>query len=95
MEKEESEFEDKHGCKITVKLEKLYIKVKKKITDININELKKSFRLRMQDNTEDQLREQTNNVGDTAENLLLENINLGEYTRQRVAGKKRSRKSLK
>jgi hypothetical protein len=30
----------------------------------------------MQDNMEDQLREQTNNVGDTAENLLLENRNL-------------------
>jgi hypothetical protein len=29
MEKEESEFEDKHGCKITVKLEKLYLKEQK------------------------------------------------------------------
>jgi hypothetical protein len=69
--------------------QKNYILKNKKITDSEIDEIKESFRPRMQDNTEDQLRdEQTNNVGATEEHLLLENRNLGEYTQQHVAREK-------
>jgi hypothetical protein len=69
--------------------QKNYILKNKKITDSEIDEIKESFRPRMQDNTEDQLRdEKTNNVGATEERLLLENRNLGEYTQQHVAGEK-------
>jgi hypothetical protein len=54
--------------------QKNYILKNKKITDTEIDEIKEGFRPRMQDNTEDQLREeQTNNVGATEEHLLLEN----------------------
>jgi hypothetical protein len=68
---------------------KNYILKNKKITDTEIDEIKESFRPRMQDNTEDQLREeQTNNVGATEEHLLLENRNLEEDTQQYVAGEK-------
>jgi hypothetical protein len=59
------------------------------ITDTEIDEIKESFRPRIQDNTEDQLREeQTNNAGVTEEHLLLQNRNLGEDTQQHVAGEK-------
>jgi hypothetical protein len=69
--------------------QKNYILRNKKITDTEIDEIKESFRPRMQDNTEDQLREeQTNNVGATEEHLLLKNRNLGEDTQQHVAGEK-------
>jgi hypothetical protein len=69
--------------------QKNYILKNKKITDTEIDEIKESFRSRMQDNMEDQLREeQTNNVGATEEHLLLENRNLGEDTQQHVAREK-------
>jgi hypothetical protein len=69
--------------------QKNYILKNKKITDTEINEIMEDFRPRMQDNTEDQLREeQTNNVHTTEEHLLLQNRNLGEDTQQHVAGEK-------
>jgi hypothetical protein len=68
--------------------QKNYI-IRKKITDTEIDEIKESFRPRMQDNTEDQLREeQTNNAGATEEHLLLQNRNLGQDAQQHVAGEK-------
>jgi hypothetical protein len=69
--------------------QKNYILKNKKITDTEIDEIKESFRLHMQDNMEGQLREeQTNIIGATEEHLLLENTKLGEGTQQHVAGEK-------
>jgi hypothetical protein len=69
--------------------QKNYILRNKNITDTEIDEIKERFRPRMQDNTEDQLREQkANNAGATEEHLLLKNRNLGENTQQHVAGEK-------
>jgi hypothetical protein len=69
--------------------QKNYILRNKKNTDTEIDEIKESFRPRMQDNTEDQLREeQTNNAGATENHLILKNRNLGGDTQQHVAGEK-------
>jgi hypothetical protein len=84
MDREIFRFEDKYRFKLLLN-QKNYILKNKKITDIEIDEIRKNIRHDTQDNAENNIREGENNSSVCTNEEHLENKDSGEDAEQNIA----------
>jgi hypothetical protein len=84
MEREKPKFEKNMDAKLLLN-QKNYILKNKKITDIEIGEIKENIRHHTEDNTENSIRDEENNSSVGTNEEYLENKDLGEDAEQNIA----------